>query len=646
MRRGLLIGILASLFLLTTVPQTRAVERKAVDQAIERGVLALRSLQRFDGTWPHPKIGATSLAALTLLECGAKANDPAVQKAANAVRMTGIGLTDTYSLALSILFLDQLNDPNDVPLIESLALRLLAGQNRMGGWEYHCPSVSDAEIRRLTTQNKKRSELVGRRKPPRRPPKGRRTVDHLSPEIRKQLRDLKRITEAVQARPTFDPFAGVGDNSNTQFATLALWVSRRYGLPVDAALAQVGTRFRTTQNADGGWGYVPGRILVGRSIPTMTCAGVLGLTVAHGAARHGDPRKDKALENGLLVLGSVIGDPVGPRDQVPLIGGRAYYFLWSLERVAVALDLERIGKKDWYGWGAEVLLANQQQDGSWQGAYGDFGADTCFALLFLRRANLATDLTAKFKGHFGDPGARVLRGGGIGGKGLVGRGTKMKPALDPRGTVVKDGQYPDRKPNDPPKKPALARKPNDLPMKPEIARKPPDKPHAPPPPAPPVRPAAVEDTESARLAGSLVRASADEQGSLLNKLRDSKGVQFTEALATAIPRLKGETKDQARDALASRLARMKAKTLKGYLADEDAEIRRAAALACAMKEAKEHIPTLIRLLSDPDPVVERAAYTALKELTGQDFGPRPGASRADRARAIVSWQIWWSKQGK
>ena len=45
------------------------------------------------------------------------------------------------------------------------------------------------------------------------------------------------------------------DNSNTQFATLALWVARRHGLPVDHALARIDSRFRHSQGADGGWGY-------------------------------------------------------------------------------------------------------------------------------------------------------------------------------------------------------------------------------------------------------------------------------------------------------------------------------------------------------------------------------------------------------
>ena len=54
----------------------------------------------------------------------------------------------------------------------------------------------------------------------------------------------------------------------------------------------------------------------------------------------------------------------GPDRRLGRVGGRTYYFLWSLERVAVALDLDTIGKKDWYGWGAEILLENQAPNGA------------------------------------------------------------------------------------------------------------------------------------------------------------------------------------------------------------------------------------------------------------------------------------------
>src|SRR5262249_33764537 len=79
--------------------------------------------------------------------------------------------------------------------------------------------------------------------------------------------------------------------------------------------------------------------------------------------------------------------------------GKVYYFLWSLERVAVACGLDTIGNKDWYAWGSQSLLQNQAPEGNWGTMHlQDPISDTCFALLFLTRANLAGDLTATLKG--------------------------------------------------------------------------------------------------------------------------------------------------------------------------------------------------------------------------------------------------------
>ncbi len=111
---------------------------------------------------------------------------------------------------------------------------------------------------------------------------------------------------------------------------------------------------------------------------------------------------------------------------------------------------------------------------------------------------------------------------------------------------------------------------------------------------------------------------------MLEKLRESKGASNTEALALAIPQLKGSMKVKARDALAERLARMTATTLRAKLQADNAEIRRAAALACATKEDTRLAADLIPLLEDTQSSVARAAETALKTLTGQDLGPSPG----------------------
>jgi hypothetical protein len=75
----------------------------------------------------------------------------------------------------------------------------------------------------------------------------------------------------------------------------------------------------------------------------------------------------------------------------------------------VIYNLKTIGGKDWHRWGVELILANQQADGSWRGEFAEGGCDTCFALLFLRKANVAEDLTARFGTQMRDPGAVPAR---------------------------------------------------------------------------------------------------------------------------------------------------------------------------------------------------------------------------------------------
>jgi hypothetical protein len=132
----------------------------------------------------------------------------------------------------------------------------------------------------------------------------------------------------------------------------------------------------------------------------MTGVGLIGLAVGHGLAHQGraaagGPVQDPLIIKGFVALTQHVGEPAGRTEKLPM---NNLYFLWSLERVAVLYNLPKIGKKDWYRWGAEILVANQGPNGEWdKGGYP--GAhpvlDTCLALLFLRRANLASDLTSR-----------------------------------------------------------------------------------------------------------------------------------------------------------------------------------------------------------------------------------------------------------
>jgi hypothetical protein len=399
------------------VPAQDAAFNQAVNGAIDRGVANLRNLQnKQDGTWPRGNkretCGATALAGLTLLECGVAPDDKAVKMAADAVRKMAVTEKYVYSVSLCILFLDRLGDPQDEPFIEALATRLLAGQDRTRwAWSYDCyprsRPIDQAEVARLSDVLKNRKELPG--KPPGFKP---RTQKDLPKAVMDQIAQIYR----TPARPTLSDV----DNSNTQFALLALWVARRHGIPADYAIAMVEKRLRATQRPHGGWTYrYPDKVIDERMFltgdyqpsPQMTCSGLLGMALAHGIL---DPNKalkynlsnDPAVKLGFLALGNFVGNATGDVSKATKLSrpGRAYYFLWSLERMAVLYDLKTIGGKDWYRWGAEILLANQGGDGGWHGDYGQGGCDTCFALLFLKRTNVARDLTQLLLGKGKDPG--------------------------------------------------------------------------------------------------------------------------------------------------------------------------------------------------------------------------------------------------
>jgi predicted Zn finger-like uncharacterized protein len=374
-------------------------EQKQVDAAVQKGVAFLKARQQSDGRWDAHgrRLGATALAALTLLEAGVPPGDPALVKAADAVRASARGLHETYDLSLAILFLNRLGDAKDREVIQRLALRLVAGQHANGGWDYHCPVLPEPDHQLLLGLLQ---ELDRRRGAD--PADLREHVAKLRGGDPRRL-PLRGGLLADPSQPDRFFRGGAPDNSNTQFAILALWAARSHGLPLDRTLALINRRFRATQLPDGRWGYrdqgevsqhVPGK----GQLPTMTCAGLLGVAVGFGLQEAGKPalrpEQDAVVQKGLKHLSKFIGQPGEHGGRPPM---QQLYFLWSAERVAVLYQLKTIEGKKWYHWGMETLLAHQRPDGSWQG--GGHGSepviDTSFAILFLHRVNLAKDLTDK-----------------------------------------------------------------------------------------------------------------------------------------------------------------------------------------------------------------------------------------------------------
>ena len=299
-------------------------------------------------------------------------SDKAIGKATEVVRTLAARSDQTYDLALAILFLSRVQPGSRGPhddLIQRLGRRL-AGGGPAGIWDYNVP----LDERRIDEGSS----------------------DKTGADDREETAEL-----AVAPRPR----SSDGDNSNTQFALLGIWAAGRHGFESNDALEAIDGHFRETQNYPGRWGYKPGMAGSERD----------DLRGADGPGDRGGPA-----QAGRALFGACPRRGAGGRSRVrvgPEVPWRKtpaqisedseIYYLWSLERVCVALGLRRLDGFDWYGAGARVLLSSQQPDGSWPDQRWGSLPNTCLALLFLRKANLAFELDRVLK----LPGARAARGG-------------------------------------------------------------------------------------------------------------------------------------------------------------------------------------------------------------------------------------------
>lgn len=338
-----------------------------VSAARAKGVKFVKQQQKSDGSWAFAghNVGITALCTIALIENGVPMNDSAVQKGYEYIKKNSDNLTNTYDLSLVIVLLSRIGDRRDKGPIKDFAARLIAGQMDSGGWHYTCP--------------------------------GKKNID------------AEKILKDPSSGPK--PKEGYGDNSCTQFAVLGLWVASRTGINVDKTLAKVAQRFVKSQADDGGWAYVAE--VEGKkagSGESMTGAGLFCLAVAQASQIREANKSGKKAEGAAAEGKSLLDNPVFAKgfkrtgDFVKGLGpGSGRYFLWSVERVGVLLGLEQIGEVNWFQKGADGLIKTQTEEGGWPTAWADTDkaglTDTCFALLFLRKANLGSDISRLLEGE-------------------------------------------------------------------------------------------------------------------------------------------------------------------------------------------------------------------------------------------------------
>jgi len=335
----------------TLPPPPGKTSQGLVAAAVLRGVRYLKRDLARDGlcVWKPTRnlnakvIGATALAVVALRASGVPKEDPVLRKAVHETLLFGSGPGAyslrpelggyVYGLSLVAMALSRMDSGRYRVQIQACASALSRGQLPNGRWTYY---VSGTERR---------------------------------------------------------PGDPNGDNSNTQYAILGLRAARRAGARVDPETwRRAADLWRNTQNQMGAWYY---KDKSWRRHLSMTSAGVGSLAICleglHGGAKASEIiATDPAMRRGLASLGFLL-----LRRKVRGYGKEELYVYYGVERAGVLTQVRAFEEFDWYAEGAGRLLASQADDGYWgtPGASGiakgnGYGpaVDTCYALLFLKRA--------------------------------------------------------------------------------------------------------------------------------------------------------------------------------------------------------------------------------------------------------------------
>ncbi len=329
-------AVLLAVALHGPVRAAEAIRPGEIQRAVEKARDFLVRQQKGDGWWEamhsaDKRVGATGLVLLALGNAGLDAQDLAVRRGLAWLRTQEPA--DTYAVSLQTLALAMLSPEADLAILERNAKWLEDGQVKGG------PGAGSWSYRQ-------------------------------------------------------SPNGGTGDNSNTQFALLALHEAARAGVRVEEDTWRRSQQYWVScANADGSWGYS------GRSPGTgsMTCAGIasiwitteqIGLPDAQAANESvsccGGGRSPDVLERGLGWLGRKFAV-----TQNPGTGSDTwlYYYLYGLERVGRFTARRYIGEHDWYREGARMFVdAQDRLSGQFVARrIEDATVATSFALLFLAK---------------------------------------------------------------------------------------------------------------------------------------------------------------------------------------------------------------------------------------------------------------------
>ncbi len=316
----------------------------SINAAIDDGVSYLLNNQLADGSWDHLSelypTGATALCVLALLKSGLSPEHPNVKAALTT--MLALSPEETYSAGTQLMALEATRTEYYHNAMEPILEKLLKWRKK-GGWSYPADHGGDALV----------------------------------------------------------PVKGTLDLSNIQYAALGLRAASFAEYAIKPRVwKDIVEETLTYQTPSGGfhyWAEKDSRFPVSGS---MTSAGIATLSMCREAlGKKSPPELDESITAGLSWLNDNFSLATNPTDRSES-AGHLFYYLFGVERIGSFLDMKRFGGKNWYLEGAKRVVRFQKSDGRWNDPpttlelrllMRDEGSsaisDTCFALLFLRKAS-------------------------------------------------------------------------------------------------------------------------------------------------------------------------------------------------------------------------------------------------------------------
>jgi hypothetical protein len=410
----------AFVFLLSASPSF-AVDQKKIDDAIAKAIDRLMADQDPDsGAWRYDEnvedvkkdpnaLGNTALAALALFENGVAPSEPHLRKALRFIRERAPHNEETYGISLVTIALSRIGQRQDMELIRECAGRLVGSQLNTGGWHYKTyrltrekgasqdknglGDLSVTQFAVLALWQAQRARAI-----------------NAEPALRK-VRQRLAWAQTENGGWAYPGVPDTGDSHTMTTAATYLWLcgsaaqikkarlegketvpsntsDRIYQLLQEAAEKYKEGQSKARQDKGPKEGDKKGEKSYQYPVKAPP-----ELQATNPSPLVGDPVLEKALKRTGEWADAVLGNPGS---------GYWYYYLWSVQRLGVLLGAEKFGKTKWYDVGAEALVARQNEDGSFgvsRTAAADkkqhykYGPDTSFALLFLRKANLGSDVT-------------------------------------------------------------------------------------------------------------------------------------------------------------------------------------------------------------------------------------------------------------